>query len=226
MIGEPSRNGRAPVVVAITGASGVIYAVRLLQALTHHQCTIHLTISPSGAAVIKQELGLFLNLRQLDLAALLNCQPPWAGDADVHDPAQDTGATLCADNIIYHDYQDYMTPIASGSFLTHAMVICPCSGSTLSAIARSAASNLIQRAAEVHLKERRPLVIVPRETPLSAFQLENMQRLAAAGVCVLPAMPGWYHGVKGLDDLVDFVVSRILDQLNLPNHLIDRWGES
>lgn len=119
-----------------------------------------------------------------------------------------------------------MTPIASGSFRTDAMVVCPCSGSTLSAIARSAASNLITRAAEVHLKEHRKLVLVPRETPLSVLQLENMHRVAQAGAVVLPAMPGWYHDVQSLDDLVDFVVSRILDQLDIDNALIGRWGET
>ncbi len=105
------------------------------------------------------------------------------------------------------------------------MVVCPCSGSTLSGIARAAASNLIQRAAEVHLKEHRKLVLVPRETPLSVLQLENMHRLAAAGAVILPAMPGWYHGVDTLDSLVDFVVSRILDQLKIDNQLMNRWGD-
>ena len=119
-----------------------------------------------------------------------------------------------------------MTPIASGSFRTRAMIVCPCSGSTLSGIARAAASNLVQRAAEVHLKEHRKLVLVPRETPLSVLQLENMHRLAAAGAVLLPAMPGWYHGGESLDDLVDFVVARILDQLDVDNSLISRWGES
>ncbi|WP_372722322.1 UbiX family flavin prenyltransferase, partial [Novipirellula sp.] len=121
---------------------------------------------------------------------------------------------------------DYFTPIASGSFRTQAMVVCPCSGSTLSGIARAAGSNLIQRAAEVHLKEHRKLVLVPRETPLSVLQLENMHRLAAAGAVILPAMPGWYHGVESLDSLVDFIVSRIMDQIGVDNSLIQRWGES
>jgi len=105
------------------------------------------------------------------------------------------------------------------------MVVCPCSGSTLSGISRAASANLIQRAADVHLKENRKLVLVPRETPLSVIQLENMHRLAAAGAVMLPAMPGWYHGVKTLDCLVDFVVSRILDQLEIDNSLMERWGE-
>ncbi len=123
-----------------------------------------------------------------------------------------------------HHNKDYFTPIASGSFLTEAMIICPCSGSTLSGIVRSASSNLIERAAEVHLKERRPLIVVPRETPLSTFQIENMLRASQAGIVVLPAAPGWYHGVHELSDLVDFVVARILDQLQIPHQLMKRWG--
>ncbi|SRR6056297_1571196 len=207
------------IVVAITGASGVIYSVRLLQILAASGRTIHLTLSPSGVAVIEQELGLRIDRRDFDPTVLLNYQPPWAAKSE-------TASPFDASNIRYYHYQDYMTPIASGSFLTSGMVVCPCSGSTLSAIARSASSNLIQRAAEVHLKEHRKLVIVPRETPLSVFQLENMHRLASAGVVVLPAMPGWYHGVQGLGDLVDFVVGRIVDQFGIENRLIGRWGES
>ena len=104
------------------------------------------------------------------------------------------------------------------------MVVCPCSGSTLSGIARAAASNLIQRAAEVHMKEHRKLVLVPRETPMSVLQLENMHRVAQAGAVVLPAMPGWYHGVDSLDSSANFVVARVLDQLDVENDLISRWG--
>jgi 4-hydroxy-3-polyprenylbenzoate decarboxylase len=104
------------------------------------------------------------------------------------------------------------------------MVVCPCSSGTLSAIAHSAGTNLIHRAAEVHLKERRKLILVPRETPLSVVQLENMRRAAEAGAVVLPAMPGFYHGVTSLRDLVDFIVGRICDQLGIRNELIRRWG--
>ena len=126
--------------------------------------------------------------------------------------------------VYYHHYQDLLAPIASGSFLSGGMVICPCSGTTLSAVAHAAATNLIQRAAEVQLKERRKLILVPRETPLSATQIENMQCATQAGAVVLPASPGWYHGVTSLRDLVDFVVARICDQLGVENSLIRRWG--
>ena len=208
-----------PTVVAITGASGAIYAVRLLQTLCASEQEIHLTVSPSGAAVIKQELEFALDWRKPNLSQLVNFRPSWS-DRDVNINSQ-----RIAELVHFHQYDDYMTPIASGSFRTRAMVVCPCSGSTLSGIARAAASNLIQRAAEVHLKEHRKLVLVPRETPLSVLQIENMHRLASSGAVILPAMPGWYHGADTLDSLVDFVVSRILDQLEIDNSIISRWGE-
>ncbi|MCM2375004.1 UbiX family flavin prenyltransferase [Aporhodopirellula aestuarii] len=212
------------IVVAITGASGAPYAVRLLQALRMSDVEVHLTISPSGAAVIAQELGLTLDIRRPDLHALITCVPKWSSEPafELERPLGEKGD----DRFYFHQHDDYMTPIASGSFVTDAMVICPCSGSTLSGVARAAASNLIQRAAEVHMKEHRKLVIVPRETPMSVLQIENMHRLAAAGAVILPAMPGWYHGVQRLEDLVDFVVARILDQIGVDNALISRWKET
>lgn len=125
--------------------------------------------------------------------------------------------------LVVHHYQNYFTPIASGSFLTRGMIVCPCSGSTLSGIAHASGSNLIQRAAEVHLKEHRKLVLVPRETPLSSLQIENMLRLAQAGAILLPASPGWYHGASSLLDLVDFIVARVLDQFGIENSHMRRW---
>ena len=220
-VAEPNS---LPIVVAITGASGAMYAVRLLQSLCLANQTVHVTISPSGAAVIQQELGFTLDPRKPDLQRFISHSPTWSS-ARYQRLASETDWSALMGCVHCHAYDDYMTPIASGSFRTRAMVVCPCSGSTLSGIARAAASNLIQRAAEVHLKEQRKLVLVPRETPLSTLQIENMQRIAAAGGVILPAMPGWYHGVESLDDLVDFVVSRILDQLDVENHLIERWKE-
>ncbi|EMI17292.1 3-octaprenyl-4-hydroxybenzoate carboxy-lyase [Rhodopirellula maiorica SM1] len=219
---NPDRDpkNQAPVVLAMTGASGAIYGVRLLQILARAGYEVHVTISPSGAAVIKQELGATVDTYNVDVAGLLTLSPSWSGTTL---PAPDASVLS---RIHYHRYDDYFTPIASGSFRTQAMVVCPCSGSTLSGIARAAGSNLIQRAAEVHLKEHRKLVLVPRETPLSVLQLENMHRLAAAGAVILPAMPGWYHGVESLDSLVDFIVSRIMDQIGVDNSLIQRWRES
>lgn len=214
-----------PIVLAMTGASGVIYSLRLLQILAALKREVHLTLSPSAAAVIEQETGLKLNLQDLDLERMLTFRPAWLASSTPPAPTSPESVPSL-DGLHYHHYEDYLTPIASGSFLTAGMVVCPCSGSTLSGIARAAASNLIQRAAEVHLKEHRKLIVVPRETPCSVLQLENMHRIASAGAVVLPAMPGWYHGVQSLDDLVDFVVSRILDQLNIDNRLIGRWGEA
>jgi 4-hydroxy-3-polyprenylbenzoate decarboxylase len=124
----------------------------------------------------------------------------------------------------YFHHQDFMAPMASGSFLTGGMVICPCSGSTLSAVASGAGNNLIHRAAEVHLKERRKLILVPRETPLSLPHIDNMRRATEAGAVILPASPGWYHGPKNVSDLVDFVVARICDQLGVEHTLSKRWG--
>lgn len=220
-------SGPRPIVLAITGASGAVYATRLLCALLAERVPVHLTISESGRAVIQQELEIDVGGRGERLweavaAAdrLLQVQPKaaWSG------PSAQRLAEQEPEVLTIHDYKDFFTPIASGSFLTAGMVICPCSGSTLSGIAHAASQNLIQRAAEVHLKEHRKLIIVPRETPLSVLQLENMQRLARAGVVVLPAAPGWYHGVTGLCDLVDFVVARILDQLGIENHAMHRWA--
>jgi 4-hydroxy-3-polyprenylbenzoate decarboxylase len=211
------------VVVAITGASGAIYAVRLLQVLALSDVEVHLTISPSGAAVIDQELGIKVDLSSIDIASLLTFTPTWQTTTAVTQLTAE--ASTRTENFQCHRHDNFITPIASGSFLTDAMVICPCSGTTLSGISRAAGANLIQRAAEVHMKERRKLVLVPRETPLSTIQLENMHRLSLAGAVILPAMPGWYHGVDGLDSLVHFVVSRILDQIGIDNQLLTRWGD-
>ena len=213
-----------PIVLGMTGASGAPYAVRLLETLLNRGRQVHLIVSESGAAVIKQELGVNLandvsNIEEL-FAAYHQLVTPQQGLSEARRAAELATSGL----LVVHQPKDYFTPVASGSHLTEAMVICPCSGSTLSAIARSASENLIQRAAEVHLKERRKLIVVPRETPLSEFQLENMLRLSRAGVVVLPAAPGWYHGVSGLKDLVDFVVARVLDQLGIPNREISRWA--
>jgi 4-hydroxy-3-polyprenylbenzoate decarboxylase len=195
----------APLVVAITGASGAPYGVRLLEVLLAAGLEVHLSVSPSGQAVIQEELGRRVDLERFVLGDLL-------------------GSPAAARKLHYHHYKNLMAPIASGSFLTSGMVICPCSGSTLAAVAHAMGENLIHRAAEVHLKERRKLVVVPRETPLSLPQLKNMQAIHEAGAVVLPASPGFYARAEAVSDLVDFVVARVCDQLGVPNALIPRWG--
>lgn len=197
-----------PIVVGITGASGAVYAHRLLEVLLQLERPVQLTISRSGQTLLRQELGLAVDLDQFVPTAL---QLKVSEDALQH--------------LQYYHFGNYFSPPASGSARTAGMVICPCSGGTLSAVAQGASTNLVQRAADVHLKERRKLVLVPRETPLSLVHIDNMRRVCEAGAVVLPASPGWYHGVQDLHDLVDFVVARILDQLDVEHTLMRRWGE-
>ena len=211
-----------PLVLAMTGASGAPYALRLLEVLLAVGRQVHLSISPSGQSVLKQELEFEADLSSAAMSESFERYWQDQQSGDTIRKAQDAAAS---GQLVCHHYQDFMTPIASGSFLTGGMVICPCSGSTLSAIACGGSNNLIQRAADVHLKERRKLILVPREPPLSMIQLDNMRRCAEAGAIILPAMPGFYHGAKTIADLVDFVVARICDQLGIKHELMRRWGE-
>ncbi|MEZ6080733.1 MAG: UbiX family flavin prenyltransferase [Pirellulaceae bacterium] len=209
--------------LAITGASGAVYATRLLCAVGGER------VDSSDAQRFREGRG------SAGIASRSGVQGEklWdaiaAADRLLHVAQGSVWSVETARQqaelglLSVHHCQDYFAPIASGSYLTAGMVICPCSGSTLSGIAHAASQNLIQRAAEVHLKEHRKLIVVPRETPLSVLQIENMHRLAQAAV-VLPAAPGWYHGATSLCDLIDFVVCRILDQLGVENHAMQRWG--
>lgn len=199
----------APIILGITGASGAIYAVRLLEVLRAAGREVHLTISPSGRDVLQHELQLDIDLNNFK---------------DQHLALKDAKPLEQRGPLRYFHHNDFMAPMASGSFLTAGMVICPCSGTTLSAIAAGAAGNLVQRAAEVHLKERRKLILVPRETPLSLAHIDNMRRVTEAGGVILPASPGWYYEVNSPIDLVDFVVARICDQLGVEHTLCRRWG--
>ncbi len=196
--------GDAPLVLAMTGASGAPYAVRLLQVLCRAGRSVHLTISTSGAQVLREETGLAVALNRFDPA-----------------PFGDLGPG----RLTYHHQSDFNAGIASGSFRTAGMVVAPCSMSTLAAIGHGITTNLVTRAADVHLKERRKLILVPRETPLSLVHLENMTGVTRVGAIVLPAMPGWYHRPATLEDLVDFVVARICDQLGVEVDLARRWGD-
>lgn len=210
------------IVLAMTGASGAAYAVRLLDVLLASGAEVHLSISPAGQAVLKQELDVSIDLAKVTADELFPGLTPFYGA----DGLATTRSGARPGTLHYHHHQNLFTPIASGSFLTDGMVVAPCSGGTLSGIAHGTSANLIQRAADVHLKERRKLILVPRETPLSLIHLDNMRKCVEAGAVLLPAMPGWYHGVNGLRDLIDFVVGRVCDQLGLDNALMKRWGEA
>jgi 4-hydroxy-3-polyprenylbenzoate decarboxylase len=194
-------------VLAMTGASGAPYGVRLLEVLLAAGRTVHLTLSPAGVQVLEQEMDRRVNLEHFRLEDLL-------------------GKTAVNSNQVhYHHYMDFRAGIASGSFLSGGMVVCPCSMGTAGAIAQGLSQNLIHRAADVHLKERRPLILVPRETPLHLGQLRNLTACAEIGAIVLPAMPGFYTRPQSLADAVDFVVARICDQLGVEHRLSRRWGE-
>jgi 4-hydroxy-3-polyprenylbenzoate decarboxylase len=191
-----------PVVFALTGASGAPYAVRLLRALAELRRETWLIVSSHGFRLLRTESDVH------DLAGLRAAVGAEAFDASVR---------------VYDDGDRGAAP-ASGSVRTAGMVICPCSMGTLASVAAGTSRSLVERAADVTLKERRPLVVVPRETPLSAIHLENMLRLARAGAVVLPAAPGFYHRPESIDALVDFIVARILDQLGVEHAIGRRWA--
>ncbi|MGY8768388.1 MAG: UbiX family flavin prenyltransferase [Pirellulales bacterium] len=217
------KPSRLPIVLGITGASGAIYAKRLLNVLISAGYDVDLSISSTGALVIEQELGIKINIDAFQPSSLLDDSID-ASDLRLQKTVE-LNESASAGKLAYHHYRDFMASMASGSSLTAGMVICPCSGGTLSGVVNADSANLIHRAADVHLKEQRKLILVPRETPLSIIQVTNLQKAAQAGAVVLPASPGWYHGVKSIDDLVDFIVARILDQLQVPHALMQRWGE-
>lgn len=192
-------------VVGITGASGAIYGVRLVQSLLQTGCYVHLVISDAGWRVLHEELNWNVSNRQLAI------KQHFAENAN---------------RIEYHSIKDIGASIASGSFRVKGMIIMPCSMGTLSAIAHGASDNLMARAADVMLKEGRPLVLVPRETPLHAIHLENMLKLARLGVRIIPAMPAFYHQPKTLEDIINFLVGKVLDSLDIEHQLFARWGSS
>jgi 4-hydroxy-3-polyprenylbenzoate decarboxylase len=196
-------------VLAFTGASGAPYGVRLLEVLLRAGRTVHVSISPAATEVIESELSRVVRLDRFDPADLLG---EVAGGVDTA-------------RLRYHHYRDFRAGIASGSFPTAAMAICPCSMGTVAAVAHGLSQNLIHRAADVHLKERRPLVLVPRETPLHLVALRNLALCAEAGAVVLPAMPAFYTRPRTLQDAIDFVVGRVCDQIGVAHHLFPRWGE-
>lgn len=194
----------APIVFAMTGASGAPYGIRLLQQLATSGRKVSLIISAHGLRLLKTESDV------TDIAGLR---------AAVGGAAWDACVTT-------YDDADRGAGPASGSAKSAGMVICPCSMGTLASIAAGTSRSLVERAADVTLKERRRLVLVPRETPLSAIHIENMLRLTRAGAVVLPASPGFYHRPTSIDQLVDFIVARVLDQLGVEQSLVPRWGEA
>jgi 4-hydroxy-3-polyprenylbenzoate decarboxylase len=209
--------------------------VRLLEVLLAAGCDVHLTISAVGQAVLKQELDLNVDPENFSPAMLMLDSGAAPRDPKLQLMRSKAGISSDSSDVLgvgrgrpgtlrcYHQ-DDFLAPLASGSFATDGMVVCPCSCGTLSAIANGAVANLIHRAAAVHLKERRKLILVPRETPLSLIQIENMKQATLAGAVILPAMPAFYHGVKLIGDLVDFVVARICDQLGIAHALVESWG--
>ncbi|WP_047152626.1 UbiX family flavin prenyltransferase [Aneurinibacillus tyrosinisolvens] len=191
-------------VVGITGASGAVYGVRLTRQLLLHDYKVHLIITEAGWQVFKEELDWDTSDREL----IMKTKFP-AEQGELH----------------YHTLRDFTAPVASGSYRSDAMVIVPCSMGTLSGIAHGASGNLLERTADVMLKEGKKLVLVPRETPLNAIQLENMLRLSQLGARIVPAMPGYYHKPQTMDDVINFVVGKMLDTLDVPHDLFRRWGD-
>ena len=194
-----------PFVVAITGASGVLYGVRLVKQLIHSKKAVELIISDTARIVLKEELGI--NIAS-DYSTNEICK---AFDIS-------SGSRLCV-----HSPKDFTASVASGSYPVEAMIIIPCTMGTLGAIASGVCQNLIHRTAGCTIKENRKLILVPRETPLSAIHLENMLKLSRIGVRIVPAMPAFYSGVKNVGDIIDFMVGRVMDQLGISHMLYPRW---
>lgn len=197
------------IAVALTGASGMPYGLRLVECLLAAGCKVWLLYSQVAQIVARQEMDLALPGRPAEVEALLAAR---FGAAE--------------GQLRVFGREEWFAPPASGSNPPDAMVVCPCSMGSLAAIAAGLASTLIERAADVAIKEGRKLILVPRETPFSQLHLENMLRLSRMGVVILPANPGFYHHPKTVGELVDFVVARILDQLAVPHSLMPRWGEA
>ena len=198
----------ATITLAITGASGMPYAMRLLECLLRAECRVYVVYSQAAQVVAKQELEITL---------------PTSSSEAQHYLAQRFAARDGQLRVFGRD--EWFAPVASGTNPADAMVVCPCTMGTLAAIAGGMSDNLIERAADVMLKENRKLILVPRETPFSAIHLENMLKLARLGVTILPANPGFYHKPQAVADLVDFVVARVLDHLGVAHQLLPRWGE-
>ncbi|BBL34088.1 flavin prenyltransferase UbiX [Nitrosomonas stercoris] len=197
------------ITVALTGASGMAYGMRLLEILLQQKHRVYLLYSQAAQIVAQHEMALALSSRPKEAETFLNNYfgiPPGL--------------------LTVFGREEWFAPVASGSNPADAMVVCPCTMGTLSAISVGSGQKLIERAADVMLKEQRKLILVVRETPFSAIHLENMLRLAHSGAVILPANPGFYHQPENIQDIVDFIVARILDQLDVPHTLMPRWGNN
>ncbi|MDX1755818.1 MAG: flavin prenyltransferase UbiX [Marinobacter sp.] len=204
-----TQTSRKVINLAFTGASGAQYGLRLLQCLLAAGCRVHLMVSRAAQVVIATETELNLpgspQAMQDYLASHFQAEP---------------------DQLLVFGREDWFAPPASGSGAPAPLVICPCSTGTLSALATGASNNLIERAGDVALKERRPLILVPREAPYSELHLDNMLRLTRMGAVIVPASPGFYHQPETIADLIDFIVARLLDHLGLDQALMPRWGDN
>ncbi len=201
-------NKQTPVILALTGASGVQYALRLLQCLVEAGSPVYLMVSKAAQIVLSMETDLKVPAKSAEMARFFTeLYKAKEGQIEVFSQEQ------------------WTAPVASGSHKAMSMVVCPCTTGTLAAIANGNSDNLLERAADVMLKEKRQLIMVVRETPFSNIHLENMLRLSQAGATIMPANPGFYHNPKNLDEIIDFMVSRILDHLKVENKLQPRWGE-
>jgi 4-hydroxy-3-polyprenylbenzoate decarboxylase len=196
------------VTLALSGASGMAYGLRLLECLLAADVDVHLLVSQAAHLVAKQELGVALPARACDLESQLS------DSLDTRDG-----------QLRVFGREDWNAPVASGSNPADAMVVCPCSMGTLAAIAGGMSDTLIERAADVMLKEQKKLILVPREAPFSTLHLENMLKLSRMNAVILPANPGFYHRPQSIEDIIDFIVARILDQLGIEHALMARWGE-
>nr|WP_197745257.1 flavin prenyltransferase UbiX [Candidatus Nitrosacidococcus tergens] len=193
----------------MTGASGISYGLRLLECLLKANITVHLMISRAAYTVIAMETDLQFPSRSKDLQRYLA-----------------NHFSVALELIRCYSESQWTSPLASGSHCVPTMIICPCTVGAISAIARGANDNLIERSADVMIKEQRKLILVPRETPFSAIHLENMLTLARLGTVILPANPGFYHQPQHIGELVDYIVARILDHAKIPHQLLTRWGEN
>jgi len=197
------------VTLALSGASGMAYGLRLLECLLAADLRVYLLVSQAAHIVAKQELGIAMPARPIDLEKQLS-----------------EGMQARAGQLRVFGREDWNAPVASGSNPADAMVVCPCSMGTLAAIAHGLSDNLIERAADVMLKEQKKLILVPREAPFSTLHLENMLKLSRMNAVILPANPGFYHRPQSVEAIVDFIVARILDQLGIQHTLMVPWGEA